>query len=140
MGLFESRTVKERKSHFKNLVMVALADGTLADNERNLLASIGTRIGLSQEEVTEVLSKPDKIKLKVPSSQEAKVSQMVDLVAMMMVDGNVDAKEFVLCMALAKEMGLDPGIVKVIADKMLEALEKGLSSDSAVNDITSILA
>ncbi len=139
MGLFESRATKERKSHFKNLVMMAIADGELAENEKKLLASIGARIGLSQDEVSAVLSKPDKIKLKVPASREEKISQMVDLVAMMMVDGNVDSKEVMLAMALAKEMGLDPAIVKVIADKMIEALAKGLSSDAAVNDIGSIL-
>ena len=140
MGLFEGRAAKERKSHFKNLVMMALADGELAENERKLLADIGARIGLSQDEVTEVLSKPQKIKLKVPSSKEKKISQMVDLVAMMMIDGNVDSKEIMLAMALAKEMGLDPAIVKVIADRLLEALKQGLSTEKAVNDIGGILA
>jgi len=139
MGFFESKSTKEKKSHFRNLVLMAFADGQFQEGEQQLLASIGGRMGLSPAEVSEVLSKPQKIKLRVPSDRSEKISQMVDLVGMMMVDGNIDQKEYLLCMAFAKQMGLDPGIVKVISEKMVEALKKGLSTDSAVNDLNSIL-
>ncbi len=105
MGFFESRSTKEKKSHFKNLVLMAFADGRFDDGEQKFLGSIGARMGLSPTEVSDVLSKPEKIKLQVPSDQTEKISQMVDLVGMMMVD----------------------------------ALKKGLSSESAVNDLNRIL-
>jgi len=140
MGFFESKSTKEKKSHFKNLVMMAFADGQLAEGEQQFLASVGARMGLSPAEVSEVLSKPEKVKLRVPSSQEEKISQMIDLVGMMMIDGNIDRKEYLLCMAFAKQMGLDPSIVKIISEKMVEALKKGLSTDSAANDISNILS
>ncbi len=139
MGFFESKSTKEKKSHFRNLVLMAFADGRLEQGERELLARLGAQMGLGPNDVQEVLSKPQKIKVRVPSETSEKISQMIDLVGMMMVDGNIDQKEYMLCMAFAQQMGLDTGIVKTIAEKMTEAVKKGIPSTSAVNDLNDLL-
>ncbi len=139
MGWFESRSTKEKKSHFKNLVAVALADGKLDDAEAQLLARIGIRMGMDMKEINALLARPEKVKLVLPTDHQEKISQMIDVVAMMIIDGDADSREIQFCMALAAQMGLDPTIVKTIAEKLLEAAGRGASPDSAVNDLASIL-
>ncbi len=139
MGWFENRSTKEKKSHFKNLVAVALADGKLDDAEAQLLARIGVRMGMDMKEINALLTKPEKVKLVLPTDQREKITQMIDVVAMMIIDGDADPREIQFCMALAVQMGLDPAIVKTIAEKLLEAASRGTSPDAAVNDLASIL-
>lgn len=127
MGLFDSRQVKEKKSNFCNLVAVAAADGVIQESELSLLGHYAVRLGLEQAEVDAVLKNPASIKFVVPKSEQDKMQLLADAVSLMMIDGEIDAREKDLCTALAMRMGFRPSDV----DGMIMHIVATVNSDRA---------
>ncbi|MBK6526599.1 MAG: hypothetical protein IPG07_14275 [Crocinitomicaceae bacterium] len=62
--LYESGERKIDRSHFRNLVMIAKADGPMGIEEKNLLNKIGAHIGLSPEQIERIIKNPKTVQLK----------------------------------------------------------------------------
>ena len=139
MGIFEGKKAKERKSHFKTLVEVAIADGELARSEREFLGILGAKWGLSVKEVTAVLKKPGKVKFVPPKDPGDQLAQLFDIVMMMLVDGVIDRREMDYCMTVASRLGFRPSIVPSLVAKVIEAVKKGASKDKVTSEVSDFL-
>ncbi|MBL6446604.1 TerB family tellurite resistance protein [Fulvivirga sp. 29W222] len=111
MSIFESDKDGRRKSHIKNLISVAMADGHLADEEWALLSKIAHHLGMSSEAIQNIRNNPEEVKFIAPKKYEEKLQQVTDLVAVMMVDGDIDQNELELCKKLALKLDLLPRVV-----------------------------
>ena len=100
---------------FQDLVKVAAADGTVSVAEAAILKAMGMKLGLSEKDIQKVLSKPNKVKYKVPKDEHGKLQHLLMCVEVMLVDGRIDARERDLCMKIAAKMDLPPSLV----DRML---------------------
>lgn len=116
LDLFASAS-EERKSHIKNLITVAMADGHLAEEEWALLLRIAQRLNMSTEEIQNIKNNPGETKFVVPKKYQDKLQQVNDLVALMMVDGDIDKKELELCKKLALKLDLLPRVVNDLVNK-----------------------
>jgi uncharacterized tellurite resistance protein B-like protein len=117
MGWFTGESTMEKKSALRNAVAVMLADGKIEDNELAMLGLICKRLGLQPDVLKEIMENPQAVDFVVPQSNQEKAAQLVDVIFMMMIDGDIDQKEFDLCRGVAVSFGLDPAIVgKVILD------------------------
>lgn len=106
-----------KKSHFKNLVAMMRADGVIHDNEKRLLGLLGAKCGLNQSEIDEVMSNPEEVEFVRPETLHERVNQLLEIVAMMLVDGNLHPDEDAFCKSIALKMGFRPGFVeKMISD------------------------
>ena len=56
--LFESGLHKNNKGHYRNLLMLALADGKMSPEEEKILYETGINIGLSSAQIEEINAKP----------------------------------------------------------------------------------
>lgn len=121
----------EKMSHFRNLVVMALKDGKLAPPERDMLAFLANKWGLTGAQANEVLANPDRIKLVLPKSDEGKFAQLYDITEMMIIDGVVGAQEKALCIGLAKELGFASGAIDIIIEEIL-AGNRLFSSDDQI--------
>jgi len=114
MGLFDSRETKEKKSHFKNLVMLACVDGDFDDNEKEFLINTGIRWGLTRGQVMSVLKNPDGVKFVIPNDPEKRLAQLEDLVVMILADGVIEQVEVDFVQTLAVKMGLIIAIIEAV--------------------------
>lgn len=96
-----------RLEHFANLVAVAAADGHMDDDEKEFLAEKADEFGLNSDEVKKILSNPSEIQFTVPDSQDEREEQLSDAVFMAMIDGEIHAKEYSLCVNFANRLGLN---------------------------------
>lgn len=115
----------ERLSHFRNLVVMSLKDGSVCDPERDLLSFLAAKWGLLPEEARSVLDNPDRLEVKLAKELEARFHQVYDLTELMIIDGEMRAKERELCMALAVELGFDESVVRVIIEEILAGNQRG---------------
>jgi uncharacterized tellurite resistance protein B-like protein len=114
-----------RKSHMKNLISVALADGHLDDEEWSLLVTIAQVLQFSPDEIRAIRENQEPVKFVPPKKYEDKVQQIYDLVAMMTVDDTINEKELQLCKRISLNLDLLPQIVDdVIANAFQPAVLK----------------
>ena len=116
LSIFESDKDGRRKSHIKNLISVAMVDGHLADEEWALLSRVAHHLGMSSETIQNIKNNPEEIKFIAPKKYEEKLQQVTDLVAVMMVDGDVDQKELELCKKIALKLDLLPRVINDMID------------------------
>lgn len=93
------------KSHIKNLIEIAAADGNFDDVEYDLLQKIAKRNNISQSQLKEIKSNPGAVEFEVPEDNNEKFHQMYDLVHMMIVDNEIHKEEMKLCNLFAVKFG-----------------------------------
>lgn len=126
MGLFsvfERNEQNKKKSHLKNLIELALADGNIDEVELKLLMDIAAKLDMSAEDIEEIRNHPEHVKFYPPSSDKAKVRQISELVKMMIADKKIEPNEIKLCKNLAIKLNLAPNII----DDLLELHIGGLN-------------
>ncbi|UII28781.1 TerB family tellurite resistance protein [Fulvivirga maritima] len=114
----------KRKSHVKNLITVAMADGHLAKEEWDLLVTIARKLEMSNDDIQNIKNNPEDIKFTPPKKYDEKIQQVEDLVAVMMIDGDVDKNEMELCKKLALKLDLLP---RVVNDLIYETYKKKIA-------------
>ncbi len=134
MGLFESRETKEKKSHFKNLIMLACVDGDFDDNEKDFLINTGIRWGLTRGQVMAVLKNPDAVKFVVPNDPEHRLAQLEDLVVMILADGVIQQVEVDFVQTLAVKMGFRASDVEKMIVAIIEAVRAQSKPDVKAED------
>ncbi len=93
---FETGEQTSQKGHFRNLVMLARIDGNVAEEEKDLLARISSRLGLTDEQVKDVMNDENSYPNIPPVSREERYERFIQLVQMICVDGKIDPKEDIL--------------------------------------------
>ncbi len=140
MGFFESRTTKEKKSHLKNLVDIAGADGNIDVKERNLIRNIGMKMGLQETDILCILSDPASVKKNVvPRTLDKRLSNLIDLTAMVIIDGRVTEDEKTCCKEAATSMDFPPGAVNPLVETTISMVRSYKSDDEILTTLKSIL-
>jgi uncharacterized tellurite resistance protein B-like protein len=103
-----------RKSHIKNLISVAMVDGHLDREEWDLLTSIAKILGMSDQEIVNIKNHPESVSFVPPKKYEEKVEQIHDLVAIMTIDGEINARELDLCKKISLKLDILPQVVDQI--------------------------
>ena len=114
MGLFsvfDNYANDRKKSHLKNLIEIALADGTFDEQEKALIKEIAIKLELSEKDIEEIRKKPESVKFTPPSSEKLKIEQLNELVKLMIVDKKIDEKEVSVCKNMAIKLNLAPNII-----------------------------
>ena len=110
----------KNKSHLKNLMSIAMADGHLAKEERHILFSVAHRLGMSDEDIIAVRDNPESIKFTPPESYDEKIEQIYDFISLMSVDSDIDPNEIELCKKLALHLQLTPRIIDDLLAKLFK--------------------
>ncbi len=138
MDLFGAQKVKERKSHFRNLVGVASADGTIDKNEKDLILRIGKRIGLTKNDINEVM-RSGKISFTPPASLGKRFEQLYDLVIVMLADGKIYQREMNYCQKVAKALGFNPVVINQLINLIIEQSRKGVQKEKVKSEASEFL-
>jgi len=135
--LFESFDKKKRKSHFKNLLAVAMADGKLDNIEFEHIMNLARKCYMSQDEVQRVIDNPELINFYAPKTNEERFNQIYDLVTVMLIDGQIDERERSLCKVFAMKLGYKTVLVDKLVNDIIENAIVGVAKEVALKEVFS---
>ena len=107
----------------KNLVMLASADEKITDSEMAVLIAVATRENLTPDEFNKVMDDPDSVNITLPEDEETKLAYLRDMVAMMMIDGELDEQELAICKLYAMALGYRGSIVDGMIAGVIDQLD-----------------
>lgn len=96
---------EQAKKYFRNLFLVAIADGKLATEERELLVGVAMRMGLSIRDSSEIMRGIGQVEFHIPETSEQQQQHLSDIVKTMMIDKVIHEKEYELCLGYAQKIG-----------------------------------
>ena len=102
------------------------------DNQRlgqlkNLV--VASRENIAPEDFSNILENPDSVTIELPEDEDTKLAYLRDMVAMMMVDGELDEQEMAICKIYAMALGYRGSIV----DGMIAGVIDQLDAQADVN-------
>lgn len=132
--LFESYDKRKRKSHLKNLLAVAKADGKFKNIEFEYVLQLASKYYMTKKEVERVLDAPEAIKFVPPKTINESFDQLYDLVTVMLVDGEIDDREMTLCKTFALRLGFNPKIIDEMIPFIIGNVLKGIAVNIAIQE------
>jgi uncharacterized tellurite resistance protein B-like protein len=116
-NIFGTDTNGIRRSHVKNLISIALADGQLTSEEWDLLVYIASTMGINEAEIENIKNNPDSVSFISPKSHDESIQQIEDLIAVLTIDHDINPKEVELCKKICLKLDVLPQIVDTIIAK-----------------------
>lgn len=114
---------KQRLGQLKNLVMLASADGRFTDSEMAILLAVASREQISPEDFDRLMEDPDSVNIVLPEDEDSKLAYLRDMVAMMMIDGELDEQELAICKIYAIALGYRGSIVDGMIAGVIDSLD-----------------
>lgn len=133
--LFDGRDKKKRLSHIRNLVALAVSDGELDNNELDLIFRIGSRIGLSRDELLRIIQRPESISFSPPEYFRERIEQLYDMVLIMMIDGEIHENEVGLCKLTAVRLGFKHQIIDKMVLDVIDMITKGIALEMVLSNL-----
>lgn len=119
----ENMNDNQRLGQLKNLVMLAAADDRITDSELAVLLAVASRENISPEDFGNVLENPESVTIELPEDEDTKLAYLRDMVAMMMVDGELDEHEMAICKIYAMALGYRGSIVDGMIAGVIDQLD-----------------
>lgn len=107
---------KIKLEHFANLVAIAYADGFLSDTEMELLKTRAYEYGLEQTDVDNIFAQKEHLEFLIPLNSEECEEQLSEAVLMSLIDGEIQQKEYQLCLRIAEKLGFDEKFLNYTID------------------------
>ena len=114
---------RQRLGQLKDLVMLAMADGKLTDSELAVIIAVASRENISPDDLTKVIEDPDSVNINLPDDEDTKLAYLRDMVAMMMVDGELEEQELAICKIYAMALGYRSSIVDGMIAGVIDSLD-----------------
>ena len=103
--LFKKGHQSRNIAHFSAIVNLAAIDGTINEEEEELLEVLAAKLGIDNSEYIEILKNPSKYPIQPSNSAEERLERMHDLFDMIFADHEIDTKEFILIKKYAIGLG-----------------------------------
>lgn len=132
--LYETGERKADRCHFRNMIMIAKADGTKSAEELKLLEKIGSHIGLSTEQIQEMIKNPAQFGAHTPSNREERFEQMVNLVQMAHSDGHIAESEMNVLERVAVAIGFK-NIDDVDVESIVALINRGEGTEGILDEL-----
>ncbi len=123
-------------SHLENLVEVALTDGKITEEERNLLEKFAKRLSISNEELDAIIKNIGKHAINPPTSREDRYKRFFRLIQMMLVDGIIGEKQDKLIHRFAIGLGYSEERTDELYAQTIEFIKNKVDFEDAFEKIT----
>lgn len=114
---------------------MASADGQILDVESQFVLEIAIKNGLTQDEFNRIKYRPESIDFFPPETIKDRLLQLYDLVALMMIDGDININELSYCKFIAKRLGFNDDIVEKMVSDFLKAIAKTMAKEMYIQKI-----
>ena len=88
-----------------------------------MLIAVASRENITPDEFNKVIEEPDSVNIVLPEDEETKLAYLRDMVAMMMVDGELDEQEMAICKIYAMALGYRGSIVDGMIAGVIDSLD-----------------
>ena len=123
------------KSHMRNLIEIAVADGGFGNEEQRLLEYAAQRNNISREQLKDIQANATAVRFEVPRGEEEKFFQLYDLVHMMSVDKEIHAEELRLCEIFAIKFGYRKEVAREMIEMIRQNIEKWIGPKETMKTI-----
>ena len=130
---------KKMMSHVRNLVALAYADGKFSDEERQYVANVATEVGMTADEMKQIINDPDGIRFIMPENDIEKIEQLYDLILLMMIDGDLNENEMIFCRAMAIKMKIPYQVVDEMVAKVINFITDNFYVEDVVNELAEMM-
>lgn len=127
--LFETGEQSALKGHFLNLVMLARVDGKIEPTEKKLLERLAVRLSLTNEQVKSICDDEENYPLMPPVSKEERIERFIQLIQMILIDGEMSSEETQLIYKYGIALGFHSEEVKKNNEKIVSKLKEGQSRE-----------
>ena len=127
------------KSHMRNLIEIAVADGGFGIEEQRLLQYAAVRNNISEAQLKDIQEHTSKVPFKVPFNEEEKFFQLYDLVHMMSVDENIHQEELRLCEIFAVKFGYRKEVVREMVEVIQQNIKKWIGAKETMLTIWKLM-
>lgn len=114
---------QQRLGQLKNLVMLASADERITDSEMAVLLAVASRENITPDEFNKVIDDLESVNITLPEDEDTKLAYLRDMVAMMMIDGELDEEELAICKLYAMALGYRGSIVDGMIAGVIDSLD-----------------
>lgn len=132
--LYETGERKANRSHFRNLVLIAKADGETSASEKALLNKIGKHIGLTDEQIAGIIKNPNQFSSNTPYNREERFEQMVNLVQMAHADAKIADSEMNMLERVAVAIGFR-NLDEVDVESILALISRGEGTEGIMDEL-----
>jgi len=132
--LFETGERKQDRSHFRNMVLIAKADGVIAPEEIALLHKMGKKISLSDAQVDSIIKDSSAFSTMPPYSRVERYEQIIELIQMVHIDGKVDEKETEILERVAIAIGFKD-LEDVDVESILALIVRGEDTETIIEEL-----
>ncbi len=111
-------TKQKKLAFFQNLILAAISDKELDDQERDFLLLVGNQLNLTEEDTRPITDNIGVLSFIIPEDGMQRTMELQTLVMMVLQDGEIKDKEYNLCQEYAHRIGYS----KDILDDMIKQL------------------
>ena len=104
-----------QKKQLNILIQLATIDSDLAGKELKLIETIAKNNGFTDEDIKELLRKPEPIEDLTSLSEEERFEYLYMIIQMMKVDGQVFKSEINFCEKMAEKLGYKKQVVSELS-------------------------
>ena len=133
--LFETGEQSSLKGHFLNLVMLARIDGKIDTAEKKLLEKIALRLALTSEQVKSICEDEESYPLIPPVNKEERLERLIQLIQMILIDGEISKEEDQLIFKYAVALGFNAEEVEMKNKIIVSQLKDGISREDIIVSI-----
>ena len=125
-------------SHIRNLLALAITDGSFDNQEKELVFEIAINSGITAAELKQIDQNPASIPYIKPDTNEERIDQLYDLVLLMMVNKEIEQNELSLCKTMAINLGIEISVVNRLIPAIIESISKGVKPQFCIPDMLSL--
>lgn len=114
---------KERLGQIKNLIMLAMADGRIDEDELAVIAMVAVREGMTADELDSVIDNIEKVEVELPRDIDTRKRYLQDMVELMVIDGEIHEDELNICQVYAIALGFNPDTVEQMVLDIIKQLD-----------------
>lgn len=134
-ALFESGEKAKYRGHYRNLLLIAGADGGIDDKEQALLDRIASRIGLTADQVAEIKANPSNFPTVAPTTREERYERFIQLMQMVAINGEAEEHELKMVRKYGIALGFTEESMNEKFDMILEHLLAGKSRSEVLDEV-----
>lgn len=133
---FQGGQQTRNHSHLENLVEVALSDGQIVAEERELLEKFARKLSISNEQLDSIIKNIGKHAINPPTDREDCYKRFFRLIQMMLSDGIIGEKQDKLIHRFAIGLGYSEERTEELYTQTIEFINNKVDFEDAFEKIT----
>ena len=129
----------QKKNYLKQLFTIALADSHLDQREEEYLLYTAEKMGIDHYEFNRIKESPGAPQQVIPDNYYHRFRMIFDFVWMMMIDGEIDPREEVVCKQLVNQLDFASGVVDDLVEHINYHLSCGINPEHTFSKFEEML-